>query len=237
MNSDDDLVLVAVVGAGVLLLGPRAPRQSSSTAPLTESTSSRPIEVDAHNVEVESDKGGGWWWPIPTLLAPDGTLYSGEVSSDGRWRNSSRPTHQGQDMMWRRVAGKPPHVKGDGGTANWWAPKGAPVLAARAGVLWSAQRTGTGYTVVVDHGRTPDGIAATAYYHLESLAVPARKGAAGGPRIDAGQLLGAMGASPKDAQGVRHLHFEMWTGAGAKSAVDPTNYGQRNWGRRTWKMP
>ncbi|MBX3156809.1 MAG: peptidoglycan DD-metalloendopeptidase family protein [Deltaproteobacteria bacterium] len=103
-------------------------------------------------------------------------------------------------------------------------PDGMPVFAASDGVLWSAEETPSGYSVVIDH--SPRKVA-TYYAHLEQLFVPQSRPRKGGLPIQAGQMLGIVGASPLDPEGLKHLHFEVWLG-GPESRIDPCRI-MRDW--------
>ena len=114
-------------------------------------------------------------------------------------------------------------------------PEGTPVLAARAGKLWSVQQTARGLSVVVDHGKP----FATFYQHLASVD-PAIAGGGNpslafrGMAIEAGQRLGTVGIDPTDPSKVRHLHFAVWyNGSGDGSSVDPSSV-MPGWRRIVW---
>lgn len=188
-----------------------------------------------------SDDAIPWTWPLPTIDW-HGELLSAAESSAPHWRNPSRPTHQGPDLMYKRRPDTPAYVKGDHGTRNWWVPEGTPVYAAAAGKVWSVTKTARGVAVVIDHGKL-DGVAATLYQHmLDDGALPAPVGTARGklpsgqpaPSVAAGQRIGTVGWSDEDGDKVRHLHFEMWAGAGSKTAVDPATKKMSRWARRVW---
>ncbi len=104
--------------------------------------------------------------------------------------------------------------KADHGSKGYEVPEGTPVMAARAGVVWSAALGSRGHAVVIDHGRPY----ATFYQHLANLKVKK------GDQVVAGQELGACGYSPIDSQGIRHLHFALWVGGASEHAVDPEPY-------------
>lgn len=89
------------------------------------------------------------------------------------------------------------------------APTGAPVEAALSGeVIMSAAFTAYGNVLVVDHG----GGWATVYAHLSSV------GVSEGERVEAGQVIGAVGATGRVTG--PHLHFEIYQGG---QSVDPMN--------------
>lgn len=139
--------------------------------------------------------GTGWYWPVPSVRYPSGVVRH-PVVSDGF--NESR-AHPGVDIV---IQGDPNH-----------APAGTPITAARAGAVWSVQKTPRGWSVVVDHGKP----FATFYQHLQSVEALAK-----GMPVAAGQRLGVMGIDPLDKQRVRHLHFAVWfDGYGDIASVDP----------------
>jgi murein DD-endopeptidase MepM/ murein hydrolase activator NlpD len=96
---------------------------------------------------------------------------------------------------------------------DFGAPLGDPVVAAAPGIVRLAGwLPAYGNTVVLDHGQT----VATAYLHLAAVAVPA------GRRVEAGQVLGTVGATGM-ATGP-HLHFGVFI---AGVAVDPAEILER----------
>jgi len=175
----------------------------------------------------EPEWGGPWQWPIPDIITPDGVRHRGEISQEFR---RTSPPHYGVDLMYRDW-----YQPGN----KWTAPKGTPVLAARAGTLWSVERTARGWSVVLDHGRPW----ATYYQHLEVLEPELAAGNQGikrsapAMRIAMGQRLGLMGQDPTDGGHVRHLHFAAWyQGAGDPAAVDPST-AMASWARSTVRLP
>lgn len=163
--------------------------------------------------------GAGWQWPVPDLITPDGT-FPAMISQEFR---AAAPPHLGVDVLYR-------------GSGVWFAPEDTPVVAARAGTLWSVTRTARGWAVVVDHGKPW----ATFYQHLADVDPAVAAGRQGVQRqgaplaISAGQRLGTMGSDPTDASHVRHLHFAAWfKGAGDDASVDPAAQ-MRTWARSTW---
>lgn len=130
-----------------------------------------------------------WVFPVPDMPGQPAL-----ISQEFRQSN-----HLGVDIMYRKQN-------------QWWAPEGTPILAARAGVVWSVTDTPRGKSVVIDHGPPW----ATFYQHLATTKV------AKGQTVAAGQEIGTMGADPTDQQGLRHLHFATWyKGAGDTASVDP----------------
>lgn len=158
----------------------------------------------------------GWMFPVPEWSG-----YKPVISS--AYRTSSRPDHNGVDIMYRRD-GKEPKQFAPGtpnGSRGYFMPDGVEACAAREGVLWSAGWTSTGYAVVVAHD---GGAYASAYRHLESIAVPEVQRGEGRIPIAAGQKLGTIGYSPKDSAKLKHLHFEIWEGGGYEANTDPAPF-------------
>jgi len=157
--------------------------------------------------------GAGWTWPIPDLLDPaTGAVIPARISQEYREWAPGKAAHYGVDLMWNR--------------GGWMAPAGAPVVAARDGVVWSAEHTPRGIAVVLDHGPPW----ATFYQHLERLDPRIVKGA----KVAAGDVIGDMGADPLDPARVRHLHFAAWyQGSGDKASVDPAD-AMVAWRRWQW---
>ena len=100
----------------------------------------------------------GWMFPVPEWRG-----YKPRVSST--YREPTRPTHNGVDIMFRRDGNEPKEFAPGtpNGSKNYFCPNGIEACAARDGVLWSAGMTPTGYTVVVAHD---GGAHASAYRHL-----------------------------------------------------------------------
>lgn len=161
--------------------------------------------------------GAGWVWPVPPWRTPQGVVLQPVVSQE--WR-ATAPAHFGVDVMYRDAGGR------------YVAPPGAPVLAARDGVVWSVDRSARGIEVVIDHGAP----FATYYQHLSTTTLPigtAHGKAPGGGvlHVRAGEPLGTMGADPLDPAHVRHLHFAVWyKGNGDGASVDP-RLAMAEWGK------
>ncbi len=85
------------------------------------------------------------------------------------------------------------------------------VAVGRVVRAWLAPR---GWAVLVSHGDWVSG-----YLHLAALA----GGIVDGAVVDAGQVLGPMGADPLDAEHVIHLHLQIAPGG---VPVDPATYLQ-----------
>lgn len=149
---------------------------------------------------------GRWVWPVPRWngRAP--------VVSDGF--NSPRagyPRHGGADVMFARVASDTFKAGTPNASKGFVMPDNLPALAASDGVVRSATVTPQGHAVVIDH---VGGKLATFYTHMETLLVKA------GDHLRAGQPIGIIGASPLDAEHLKHLHFEIWLG-GPADRIDP----------------
>lgn len=180
--------------------------------------------------------GTGWMWPVPNLLTKDGILYKATITDEpGTPRGED--VHRGVDIMYERrsKADRPEFKPGtSSGTPKFFAPSNmVPVVAAKDGTIWSASKEPTGWTVVIDHGKP----FATYYTHLVALAVaPHANGkntATGKPtHVRAGDVIGVMGWSPRDAQKLTHLHFSVaHNGPPEGAAVDPSE------AMRTWDRP
>jgi murein DD-endopeptidase MepM/ murein hydrolase activator NlpD len=88
-------------------------------------------------------------------------------------------------------------------------------IAASDGKVWQADWSPKGFQVVIDHGSV-----VTYYAHLENLFVTPSERGKSNQRVVAGQPLGFIGASPLDAEHLKHLHFEIWLG-GPTDKIDP----------------
>lgn len=119
--------------------------------------------------------------------------------------------------MYRRPRPvSPEQARGEHGSKYYDIPSGTPVLAARAGVVWSFGESLLGWNVIIDHGKP----FATLYQHLDVVSAIVRQGR--GTPIVAGTRLGQAGYGNKPGDGaIRHLHFALWVGGGEASAVDP----------------
>jgi hypothetical protein len=162
---------------------------------------------------------GRWVWPVPR--------WNGRtpVISDGF--NSPRPglpRHGGVDLMFVRQASDPYKPGSPNGSKLFVMPDGLAAVAASDGVVWSAMQTPHGYAVVIDH--KPNKVA-TFYTHLEKLLVAPAAPGKSNERVRVGQPIGIIGASPLDAEHLKHLHFEVWLG-GPNDRIDPTSL-MREW--------
>jgi murein DD-endopeptidase MepM/ murein hydrolase activator NlpD len=198
----------------------------------------------------------GWCWPVPTLIPPeqsDDNYYNAVVSSAfGGPRGGGTRTHKGLDIMYRRRAADkvtnakfPPNVRqadGFSSTKGFFAPPSTPILAARAGTVWSVhlRDDGGGISVVLDHGKPW----ATYYTHLKTTKLAPHQS---GRRLDvplgqpqevaAGDVIGTMGGNESDSERVRHLHFETWyEGSGSEHSIDAHDAGvMTSWERKLWR--
>jgi hypothetical protein len=155
---------------------------------------------------------GRWVWPVPR--------WNGHapVISDGF--DSPRPglsRHGGVDIMFQRQPSDPYKPGTPNGSKSYVMPDGLVAVAASDGVIWSAMSTPQGFAVVVDHASRK---VATFYTHLENLLVATSSPGMNGAAVRAGQPLGIIGASPLDAEHLKHLHFEIWLGS-PNDRVDP----------------
>lgn len=169
---------------------------------------------------------GRWIFPVPRWQGRDPEVSDGWGSL--RIGGNRGGVHRGVDIMFRRrFRGElahvfPPRSKefASPHTRNYFMPPGTLVLAMADGEIWSAGETPTGNTVVISHGAPW----ATYYTHMESLRVGKTRRGASRERVRAGQPIGIVGASPKDAHGVAHLHTEIWYGGNGEAAIDPEPY-------------
>lgn len=161
---------------------------------------------------------GRWVWPVPKWNGRTPVISSG-------W-GSPRPggPHRGGDIMFRRVPSDPYAVGSPNGSKLFVMPDNLAAVAASDGVVWSAGWGPGGFAVVIDHGPRK---VATYYQHLSELFVAPTSRAKSGQRVYAGQPLGIIGASPRDGEKLKHLHFGIWLG-GPKDAVDPAPV-MRSW--------
>lgn len=161
-------------------------------------------------------------WPIPRLVTPAGGGGPAAVAAvsppviSQEWRTGPHE-HLGVDLMYRAALGR-----------GFAAPPGVPIVAARAGKLWSVDKTPRGWAIVLDHGPPW----ATFYQHLQAVD-PAIAAAKRGDPVELGQPLGVMGSDPTDGGHIRHLHFATWyKGYGDAASVDPAQ-AMATWPART----
>ncbi len=207
--TDDDTLGLFIVGGGAVAASALMWGSSRRTSTPTASN-------DSAVTNAPTTTGAAWIFPVPSLgdrLAVVSNDFRAQAAADGRAYQ-----HLGVDLMYRRrdprdlTAVFPPSTSG--GTPMFFMPEGVPAVAASSGVVTFASTTPLGDTVIIRH---PNGWA-TYYTHLATLAV--RKGA----YVSAGQAVGTIGASPRDAEHLRHLHLEVWKGATRSGAIDPEPY-------------
>jgi hypothetical protein len=149
---------------------------------------------------------GEWVWPVPRWNGRAPVVSDGFESP-----RQGLPRHGGVDIMFAREPHDPWRAGTPNGSKAFVMPDEIVAIAASDGVVWSAGASPRGFQVVLDH--TPRKVA-TFYAHLEKLLV------AKGDQVRAGQPIGIIGASPLDAEHLKHLHFELWLG-GPSDRVDP----------------
>lgn len=108
------------------------------------------------------------------------------------------PGHLGVDLMFERRDGEPDQAPS--GSKGYYCPPGVPALAVGPGHVVYAEKRSRGYAV-----RLALADRDALYMHLASLSVSE------GQKVVAGQVLGTIGADPRDKEGLRHLHFELRT--------------------------
>ena len=158
-----------------------------------------------------------WVYPMPILT--DGT---NPTESDG-WgspRDGGGRAHKGNDVMYRRkrtFTKEEWKVKSaaekDHNSRGYYVPVGTPLLCVKHGKIWSITKSSLGIRVMVDHGKPY----ASVYQHGGELLRDWKKGDA----IRAGELIMTCGYSLKDAESLRHLHFEFVVNG---EKVDPAPY-------------
>jgi hypothetical protein len=161
---------------------------------------------------------GDWVWPLPAWNGRAPMISDGFDSP-----RPGYPRHGGVDLMYPRLATDSYRPGSSNGSKAFVMPDGTKVLAAADGVVWSALRTPQGFAVVIQHAKPY----ATFYTHLEQLFVARTARGSSNERVRAGQPIGIVGASPLDAEHLKHLHFELWNG-GAKDKLDPA-LAMRSW--------
>jgi murein DD-endopeptidase MepM/ murein hydrolase activator NlpD len=162
----------------------------------------------------------GWVFPLPSLNGRPPVVSSG-WGSPRRDPGGPLRSHRGVDLMYKRrsraelVDRFPPGTPN--GSTLFFMPDHIPVFAAHDGKVWSAGETSRGHAVVLNHGKPW----ATFYQHLECLFVTPTARGRSGQRVRAGEIIGIVGASPLDGEGLKHLHFEVWKGGAGEAAIDP----------------
>ena len=156
---------------------------------------------------------GRWIWPVPRWNGRAPIISDGFDSP-----RPGLPRHGGVDLMFARLPADNFKVGTPNGSKLFVMPDGLSAVAASDGVVWSAMQTPHGYAIVIDH--KPNKVA-TFYTHLEKLLVAPAAPGTSNERVRAGQPIGIIGASPLDAQHLKHLHFEVWLG-GPNDRIDPS---------------
>ena len=212
---------IVLVGGTVVALAALRPRRVAPDAGGDEGRNlSNPVGGGGRSSDEDTGTGKLWVWPLPRWNGYNPGLSDGFNSL--RTVDGQKVKHQGVDVMYPRANARdqadryPPHTKH--GSGGHFMPDGIPVLAVRDAKVWLAEMTPRGYTVVLDHGAPW----ATYYTHMSEMFVQATQGGRSGQRVRAGDVIGHVGADPLDAEGLMHLHFEMWFRGGRKAAIDPT---------------
>lgn len=162
----------AAIGAGYLVLG----RQ--------DGMDERPSPAGFGHLRI---------WPLPAM--PDGRKPV--ISSAHKRENPARPSHQGVDIMYPRLARDAQKIGDGAGARRFVMPSNAPVIATEGGIVQIAGRINTGWRLWVVHGAYRTG-----YFHLQEIAVDK------GQPVQVGARLGIVGHDP-DASDPLHLHFEL----------------------------
>lgn len=164
----------------------------------------------------------GWVFPLPTLPGDRAAVISDSFHAE---ETADHRKHLGADLMYRRLPAEPAELPR--GTKRYSVPARTPVLAAFHGKVRSAEVTGYGHSVAIDHGDVPGvGPVVTFYQHMEGFSRPWKKG----DNVAAGERLGIVGGS-LTGYPLHHLHFELWMPTRDK-AVDPEPY-LKQWQRRS----
>jgi hypothetical protein len=178
--------------------------------------------ITAAPVTAAGPLAGRWLWPVPSWQGRSPAISDGFDSP-----RPGLPRHGGVDIMFERRPSDAYPIGSPNGSKAFVMPDGLVAVAASDGVVWSALSATTGFCVVIDH--TPIK-AATFYAHLEKLLVQPTSRAQTGEHVRAGQPIGIIGASPTDAEHLKHLHFELWLG-GPSDRIDPAPV------MRSWSVP
>jgi murein DD-endopeptidase MepM/ murein hydrolase activator NlpD len=162
---------------------------------------------------------GRWAWPVGVWNDRKPAISDGFDGVRREPRSNRSVEHGGVDIMYRRLPGDPWRAGTPNGTPGWVMPDHRAALAASDGVVWSAERTPRGWSVVIDHAPRK---LATYYTHLSCVLVKAKQA------VSAGAPIGVIGADPLDGQHIKHLHFEVWRG-GASDRFDPQRVIETSW--------
>jgi hypothetical protein len=150
----------------------------------------------------------GWVWPVP--------IWDGEhpVISDGfnryaigrQGEKDYQRQHLGVDIMFRNSEARAPNLPE---WSKWYHMPSStvPMLAAGPGHIWFAGKTGTGWTIKIDHHGWVGFPLLSYYTHMSELFVDDWDGTSG-LYVPAGFDLGLVGNSPLGAD-PNHCHFEL----------------------------
>jgi murein DD-endopeptidase MepM/ murein hydrolase activator NlpD len=162
---------------------------------------------------------GRWVWPVGVWNNRKPEITDGFHGMRREPGSNISIEHGGVDIMYRRKPGDPWRAGTPNGTPLFVMPDHRAALAASDGVVWSAAKTPRGWSVVIDHGPRK---LATYYTHLSSVFVTAKQA------VSAGAPIGIIDADPVDAQGIKHLHLEIWRGR-ANDRSDPQRLIETTW--------
>jgi murein DD-endopeptidase MepM/ murein hydrolase activator NlpD len=135
----------------------------------------------------------------------------GDASTSGGYACAVGPAHSFRDTWGDRRSGGRRH-KG----ADIFAPHGSPIYAVTTGRIVATKSGGLGGRAIILHGDNGDSYY---YAHNSSHAVSA------GERVQAGEYIGAVGATGNAAGGAAHVHFELWPGG--SGPVNPYRFLRR----------
>ena len=209
MTDDRDALPLLALGGGAALAAVWLARSRAARTTALGGSAELP--------RIATSPTSAWVFPVPSLGDRLAEVSDG-FDSKRTFPDGTKGKHLGVDLMFRRRSARDliaVYAPGTpNGTKGYFMPDNVPAVAASAGVVRFAQWTPQGFSVIVQH---PSGWA-TYYTHLASLAV------AKGDAVAAGQLLGAIGASPTDGEHIKHLHLELWKDGTRGGAVDPQPY-------------
>lgn len=208
------LIPLVALGAGWIALRDRDGGNGDASSAGMDDMSEPSDKVDLSNLSI--DEISGWAFPVPPW---------GDYRADRSQEYKPGP-HHGVDIMYPRsrtpnAADRVYQAGTPNGTKNWFMPDGVPVLCPRAGTLWSSGVGAHGPWCVIDTGKP---IAIYMVHFDQTLFPLGIKNGAQGIRINAGQMIGTIGASPIDGQKLKHLHIEIWRNGPSTAHVDPWPY-------------
>jgi hypothetical protein len=174
--------------------------------------SSRRTQLSTSKPLVSGPLPGRWVWPVPRWNGRAPVISDGFESP-----RPDVPLHGGVDVMFARQPTDAFKVGTPNASKLFVMPDVLPAVAASDGFVWSAMQTPHGYAVVISHA--PNKVT-TFYTHLAKLLVAPAAPGKSNERVRAGQPIGIIGASPLDAEHLKHLHFEIWLG-GPNDRIDP----------------